>query len=227
MFEHPESMDNQMSVDIERIYLDFDADLRRFLRNRVSDPAAVDDVLQETYLRIHRYANSLRQNDRLQSWVYQITRNALVDYYRRQRDNVELPESLAMPDDSDDDNLAARELAGSMRRLIGCLPEKYQQALLLTEFEGLKQHELAEHLGLSLSGAKSRVQRAREKLRETLLDCCHVELDRRGQVLSYAPNCAGCVDDDSKDAMDCGPGGSEVNSNRLSNRGTLRANGVS
>ena len=93
-----------MSVDSERIYLDFDADLRRFLRSRVSDSSAVDDVLQETYLRIHRYADSLRENDRLQSWVYQITRNALVDYYRRQRDNVELPESLAMPDDRDDDN---------------------------------------------------------------------------------------------------------------------------
>ena len=102
-----------MSVDIEGIYFDFDADLRRFLRSRVSDPAAVDDVLQETYLRIHRHADSLREKDRLQSWVYQITRNALVDYYRRQRASVELPESLAMPDDSDDDNPAARELAGS------------------------------------------------------------------------------------------------------------------
>ena len=193
-----------MSVDTEGIYFDFDKDLRRFLRSRLSDPAAVDDVLQETYLRIHRNSDSLRESNRLQSWVYQIARNTLVDFYRRQRENVELTESLAMPDESDEDNLAARELAQSMRRMIGCLPEKYQQALLLTEFEGLKQHELAEHLGLSLSGAKSRVQRAREKLKEALLDCCHVELDRRGKVLSYAPNCVGCVGNDSKAEKDCG-----------------------
>ncbi len=222
MFEHPESMDKQMSVDIEGIYLDFDADLRRFLRSRVSDPAAVDDVLQETYLRIHRHADTLRENDRVQSWVYQITRNALVDYYRRQRDSVELPESLALPEDSDDDNLAVRELAGSMRRLIGCLPQKYQQALLLTEFEGLKQYELAEQLGLSLSGAKSRVQRAREKLKDILLDCCHVELDRRGQVLSYSPNCEECVGNDGTVANDCGTDRSEEHATR----GTLRANGI-
>lgn len=218
-------MHKQMSLSIETIYFDFDADLRRFLRSRLSDPAAIDDVLQETYLRIHRYSDSLRENNRLQSWVYQITRNALVDYYRRQREHVELPESLAMPDNSDDDNLAAHELAGSMRRLIGCLPEKYQQALLLTEFEGLKQHELAAHLGLSLSGAKSRVQRAREKLKETLLDCCHVELDRRGQVLSYAPNCAECVDDGSQAGKDCEPSGSELNSNKL-NAEALRGYGI-
>jgi RNA polymerase sigma-70 factor (ECF subfamily) len=111
---------------------------------------------------------------------------------------------LAPPADSDS-NPAARELARSMRQMIRCLPEKYQQALLLTEFEGLKQHELAEHLGLSLSGAKSRVQRAREKLKATLLDCCHVELDRLGQVLSYTPNCAACAGDDRQGAANCGP----------------------
>ena len=198
-----------MNVDLESVYLEFDASLRRFLRRKVSDPTTVDDVLQETYLRIHRHADSLREPGRLQGWVYQIARNALVDYYRRHRDNVELPETLAMPDDGDDDNQAARELARSMRQMIDCLPAKYQQALILTEFEGLKQHELAEHLGLSLSGAKSRVQRAREKLKATLLDCCHVELDRLGQVLSYAPNCAACARDDRQGDADCDPGESE------------------
>ena len=198
-----------MSVDLERVYFKFDADLRRFLRRRVSDSAAVDDVLQETYLRIHRHADSLREPDRLQGWVYQIARHAHVDYYRGHRDSVQLPETLAMPDDGDEDNTAARDLARSMRQMLQCLPEKYQQALLLTEFEGLKQHELAERLGLSLSGAKSRVQRAREKLKETLLDCCHVELDRLGRVLSYAPNCAACARDNRQGDADCDAGESE------------------
>lgn len=197
-----------MLVNLESVYLEFDASLRRFLHRKVSDPTAVDDVLQEIYLRIHRHADSLRERDRLQSWVYQIARNVLIDYYRRHRDNVELPETLPMPEETDEDNQAARELARSLRQMVQCLPEKYQQALILTEFEGMKQHELAQHLGLSLSGAKSRVQRAREKLKATLLDCCHVELDRLGQVLSYAPNCAACASDDY--AADCDPGGSET-----------------
>jgi len=174
------------------IYRDFDAGLRRFLGRRLSDPAAVEDVLQETYLRIHRRADSLREPGRLQGWVYQIAHNALVDHYRRQRETVELTD--AVPVEPDDENEAQRELALSVQGMLRCLPEKYGQALRLTEFEGLTQTALAERLGLSLSGAKSRVQRAREKLREALLDCCHVELDRLGQVLHYEPRCAACAD---------------------------------
>jgi RNA polymerase sigma-70 factor (ECF subfamily) len=181
-----------MTADTTDIYRDFDAGLRRFLGRRLSDPAAVEDVLQETYLRIHRWAHDLREPGRLQGWVYRVAHNALVDHYRRQRETVELTD--AVPVEPEDENQAQRSLAGSMQDLLRCLPEKHGQALRLTEFEGLTQAALAERLGLSLSGAKSRVQRAREKLREALLDCCHVELDRLGQVLHYEPRCAACAD---------------------------------
>ena len=74
--------------------------------------------------------------------------------------------------------------------MVESLPDDYRQALLLTEYEGLTQRELAERLGLSVSGAKSRVQRAREKLKEMLLDCCHFEFDRLGRVIDYQPKYA-------------------------------------
>jgi RNA polymerase sigma-70 factor (ECF subfamily) len=64
--------------------------------------------------------------------------------------------------------------------------------LVLTEYQGLTQKELGERLGLSFSGAKSRVQRAREKLKQQLLACCHFELDRRGHVINYQPKCQCC-----------------------------------
>jgi RNA polymerase sigma-70 factor (ECF subfamily) len=114
-----------------------------------------------------------------------------MDYYRSQRPTAELPETLALPEDPDEDD-AARELAPSLKAMINCLPEKYRQALLLTEYQGLTQKQMAEQLGISLSGAKSRVQRAREQLKDMLLDCCHFEFDRRGNILSYQPRCACC-----------------------------------
>lgn len=183
-----------MTANLEAVYRDFDGGLRRFLGRRLADPAAVEDVLQDTYLHIHRKADSLREPERLQGWVYQIARNALVDHYRRQHATETLPESLPVLPDPDEADAAHLDLARSMRAMLNCLPDKYRQALLLTEFEGLSQAALAENLGLSLSGAKSRVQRAREKLREALLDCCHVELDRLGRVLHYEPRCAACAD---------------------------------
>ncbi|HLZ55439.1 MAG TPA: sigma factor-like helix-turn-helix DNA-binding protein, partial [Ktedonosporobacter sp.] len=72
-------------------------------------------------------------------------------------------------------------------------PDQDRQALVLTEYQGLTQKELGERLGLSFSGAKSRVQRAREKLKQELLACCHFELDRRGHILDYQPRCDCCV----------------------------------
>ena len=59
--------------------------------------------------------------------------------------------------------------------------------------QGLSQKDLAIRLGLSFSGAKSRVQRARGKLKQLLLDCCHFELDRFGRVIDYQPRCGCCA----------------------------------
>ena len=84
------------------------------------------------------------------------------------------------------------ELALSLKEIINELPEPYRQALLLTVYEGLSQRQLAESLGISLSGAKSRVQRAREKLRNMLLRCCHFEFDRRGHIVDYYQRCCCC-----------------------------------
>jgi RNA polymerase sigma-70 factor (ECF subfamily) len=62
----------------------------------------------------------------------------------------------------------------------------------LTEYQGLSQKQLAERMGISLSGAKSRVQRAREKLRDMLLRCCHFEFDRRDHIVNYEQRCCCC-----------------------------------
>ena len=76
--------------------------------------------------------------------------------------------------------------------MINSLPEKYKQALILTEFQNLTQKELAERMGLSVSGAKSRVQRARIKLKELLLGCCSLEFDHYGNVIDYEHKCSDC-----------------------------------
>jgi hypothetical protein len=99
---------------------------------------------------------------------------------------------LALPEELPDDDVVS-ELLPCIRAMVKNLPEHDRQALVLTEYQGLTQKELSERLGLSFSGAKSRVQRAREKLKQQLLECCHFELDRRGHVIDYQPRCACCA----------------------------------
>lgn len=68
---------------------------------------------------------------------------------------------------------------------INNLPEKYREAILLSEFEKLSQKEMSKKLGISISGVKSRVQRGRKILKEMLLGCCHLEFDSLGHVIDY------------------------------------------
>lgn len=181
---------------VEGVYEAFHTELRRFVLGKVSDPATADDILQDVYLRIHTHIDALRDCGRLQSWVYQIARNAIVDHYRSRRAAVELPETLPEPGVAAGDpceNDAECELMESLGVMVKDLPPKYREALTLTLYEGLTQQEVAAHLGLSVSGAKSRVQRARAMIREDLLTCCHFAFDRYGAVLDYQERCCCCA----------------------------------
>jgi RNA polymerase sigma-70 factor, ECF subfamily len=83
--------------------------------------------------------------------------------------------------------------------MIEKLPETYKEALLLSDFQGIAQREVAKKLRISLSAAKSRIQRARTMLKDLLLKCCHFEFDRYGTVYNYHPkNCNNCCEGQSK-----------------------------
>jgi RNA polymerase sigma-70 factor (ECF subfamily) len=154
--------------------------------------------------------DTVRYIDRLESWIYQIARNCIMDYYRSRRRIVPLGElgdeegyseaaapamdlsarDLVAPDAFDED--ISQNLARDIHEIVQALPEPYREALILTEYQGLTQKEMAERLGISLSGAKSRVQRARQKVKDALMTCCHFEFDARGLVYDYCQRCCCC-----------------------------------
>jgi RNA polymerase sigma-70 factor (ECF subfamily) len=179
----------------EEVWQAFSQRLRAFILARVDNRQDAEDILQEVYLKLHTNIGNLRDEQRLQSWLYRIASNAIVDFYRSRKPMIALQDvspGVLVQETQDGENEASQEIAAGLKEMIAELPQKYRQALLLTEFEGLKQVELAERLDLSPSGARSRVQRGREMLRQALLDCCHFEFDQRGKLIAYAPNPACC-----------------------------------
>ncbi len=130
--------------------------LYRFVLQRVSDEAAAEDIVQEVLVKAYTRQGTLKEPSKLRSWLYQITRNAIIDYFRSQRPSVAVPDELIHEATREEDNRARRELARCLVPLLDKLPEPYRQALRLAEFEGATQREVASRLGLSLSGAKSR-----------------------------------------------------------------------
>ena len=176
----------------ENLWERYNRQLLAFIRSRVSDDTEAEDLLQEVFVRIHLNLCCLRDLSKLESWVYQITRNAITDHYRLRKDPIEIPETLSIEDEHPDEEPEA-EIASSLKELVLQLPPAYREALLLTEFGELNQKALAEKLGISISGAKSRVQRGRQMLRDMLLACCHFELDRGGRIIAYQERCCCCA----------------------------------
>lgn len=174
-----------MPATTEELWQRFGADLRRFIALRVSEPADAEDVLQDVFVKIHARLDTVQDEERVAAWMYQIARNAIVDFHRRHRDTWDLSEITDREADDAPDDTVELEVARWLKPMIDDLPDKYREALWLTEFEGLTQVELAERLGISVSGAKSRVQRGRSLLRHELLDCCLFEFDRRGGIIGY------------------------------------------
>ena len=135
---------------------------QQFIQRRVPDPHTAEDILQDASLKIHTRIATFQQQDRVAAWIYQIARNAIADYYRTRRPTTDVPETLIAPDAMAEEDVV-RELLPCVAAMVDALPEPYREALRLTEYEGLSQKGLSEQLGISFSGAKSRVQRTSPK----------------------------------------------------------------
>lgn len=170
-------------VDVARMWKAHRAELFGFVVKRVHDPALAEDIVHDVFTKVLERRESLRDSSKLRAWLYQITRNSIADHYRRLRPRVSLPDDLREAE-TDSSRLAERELAECMMPLIERLPPPYRRALMLAEIQGVVQSEIAAREGLSVAGAKARVQRGRRLLRDRILSCCRVELDG-GRIMDY------------------------------------------
>jgi RNA polymerase sigma-70 factor, ECF subfamily len=154
---------------IENAWADFVAHVDQFIRMRVTDMEMAKGIVQDVLARLQRQLEQTKKPETLRSWLHFMARKAIIDHCRISE--KKLPESLEPSEDEKD------ELEAAFRQIIHTLPRFDSEALLLTEYEGLLQEELAKHCGLSLAGAKSRVQRGRKRLKQLLLNCCRMQLE--------------------------------------------------
>jgi len=179
---------------VELLWQAYHRKLLFFIQSRVDSAIDAEDLLQDIFLKLHRQIDALEDESKIESWLFQVARNSIIDYYRSRKLQLDLPEWLIEPE-SDEVETIRHELSACLEPLIKQLPEKYQQAMLFSEIEGKTQQALALELNLSLSAAKSRVQRGRKLLKEKLSSCCAFELSENNEVTDYHPkntNCGSC-----------------------------------
>ena len=193
------------TLDTERSWSDFLDRLRRYVSRRV-DGAWADDVMGDILLRLAEHRDDLERARNPLAWMYRVAANVITDHHRRRAAESRALKQAAVEAETDistDVRDAAEEetpeqaLARCLTPFVRDLPANYAEALTLTELQGHTQADAAAASGLSHSGMKSRVQRGRILLKQRLLKCCDIALDRRGRVMDVRrrnqPSQAGCA----------------------------------
>jgi RNA polymerase sigma-70 factor (ECF subfamily) len=177
-----------MTNEVTAIWTDFHKELKAFILNKTRNSADTDDILQEVFIKIIRNIDKINQAENLRHYLYGIVRNAINDYFRNRKhviDNSVIEEKIT---EEENQSLNTTIAECCIKPFINKLPDNYRDALLITEFQDISQKELAQKLNISYSGAKSRVQRGKEKLKDLLLECCNCKTDSYGNILDVE-NC--------------------------------------
>jgi RNA polymerase sigma-70 factor (ECF subfamily) len=169
------------------VYRQYRSRLLAFIQQRVGDGELAEDILHDVFVKVVGREEGLREPAKLTAWLYQVTRNTIIDRFRADRPHEELPREVA---DIRDELTAEARLAGFMQPMIEALPEIYRDAVTLADLDGLPLKAIAEREGITLSAVKSRVQRGRRMLETMLTACCTLEFSRRGEILDFRPKAA-------------------------------------
>lgn len=179
-----------MERSTQDIWNNFSDELRRYILRKVKEKTVADDLLQEVFVKILTKLDQVKQAKNLQQYLYVIARNTVIDHLKSNQPKLSTPALPLIEEQDLQLNTTIAECC--IKPFIQKLPEKYREALIATAFEGISQKDLAARLNISYSGAKSRVQRGKEKLKELIRSCCTITADRYGNIQSAKVSSCKC-----------------------------------
>ena len=168
----------------EELWNTYSIELKAYIMKCVSDKYTAEDILQEVGIRIQKNESKIKNINNIKAWLYKITNNLIADYFRgvNKYSLIENIDELSIIDTPENENYN-KETAECLLKLVEYLPEIYKEAIIESDYKGKIQIELGQERGLSNSGSKSRIQRARKKLKTILYSCCEVKSDNVGNII--------------------------------------------
>ncbi len=165
-----------------------ESELHGYLRHQLADEHSADDLLQDVFVKAMRQGAGFCTLDNPRAWLFQVARNALVDRARSAKNHLPLdPGAIEVEAPAPDPIAPVDALAGCVTRVLGELPPEDTEILRACDLEGQTQRAFAQQHGLSLPAAKSRLLRARQRMRERISSACQVRFDADGSVSAHVP----------------------------------------
>jgi RNA polymerase sigma-70 factor, ECF subfamily len=175
--------------NIFEIWEEYKSSLLGYIKKRVTDEDDAKDILQDVLLKSYQYCSNGKTVIYLKSWLYKITQNTIIDYHKKNNKTISFSLDFV---ETDNEKSIIGEASDYIKVLLKLLSDDYARPLYMSDIDGIDQKVIAENLGLTLSNTKSRIQRARVKLKERFLECCEVSFGESGEMVSFdiKPQCA-------------------------------------
>ena len=179
-------MKSQTSIPacLLRAWRQYQGELRGWLSQQLRGPDRVDDAMQEIFLKAMRQETRFCTIEHPRAWLFEVARHHLIDEHRKRRELLPLPDEL--PQD-EPEQAVVDQLTACLPRVLTELDCADRDILTRCDIEGMTQQTYANQQGLSLPAVKSRLLRARSRLKKQLHTACAVQLDDQGQVCCYTP----------------------------------------
>ena len=172
----------------QHIWETYHQDVKQFILSKIKDEDIANDLLQETFIKIHTKIDTLLHKEHLKSWIFMIARNTVLDYFKQNKYTREFYEY----DKILEDEKKAHNEKDCLHGIIKRLPKKYRDPLFLSDIKGMKQNEVAKLLKLQLSTTKSRIQRARKQIAKGYMECCDFKINEKGFLIGEVKDKADC-----------------------------------
>lgn len=163
----------------QHIWTIYNRDIKQFIRSKIKDEQITNDLLQETFIKVHTKLHTLKHQEKVKSWLFSIANFTVLDYFREHSKSYEYVEKESL---IEEDPISHDE-KDCLRGILKNLPKKYRDPLFLSDIKGIKQAEVAKQLKLQLPTAKSRIQRARKMIAQGFVDCCDFKINPKGILI--------------------------------------------
>jgi RNA polymerase sigma-70 factor, ECF subfamily len=184
-------------MELGLVYTKFKRSLYSYIYSKINNREDAEDILQNVFMKVTLNIQTLSDEEKIQHWLYRITKNAIIDYYRAKagkKKTLELNDAFFHDPAEEDADDHTKGLDKCLKGFIEQLPDDYRSIIIDSEIKGIPQKELSEKYDLAYPTLRSRVQRGRERLHKMLLKCCSIESDSRGNILEASPNPKNCDD---------------------------------